>query len=244
MVPARTGRQGRTLRNSGRSGCRRRGHPGLSTPPGPKPDAPSGSASFRGVHRHQVDDHPRSHVQGGIRRIGFRSASDRRRNGHRRRPASVSKRSSRSEVHSRIGCSPRSKRTCTDSRLSVNPVREAVSLGAALLAGLGCGVFADASAAVRLLAEKRSASNRSGALQTAADALPRSLPRPLWATSNGASSSKRFGSVRDFARLALKSSCSRDPSNTRSMLTPETNDYSTQRSKSQSTRSKNSGSKV
>jgi xylulokinase len=34
--------------------------------------------------------------------------------------------------------------------INVNPVREATSLGAALLAGLGCGVFADAAAAVRL----------------------------------------------------------------------------------------------
>ena len=34
--------------------------------------------------------------------------------------------------------------------INVNPVREAVSLGAALLAGLGCGVFADAAAAVRV----------------------------------------------------------------------------------------------
>jgi len=32
----------------------------------------------------------------------------------------------------------------------VNPVREAVSLGAALLAGLGCGLFPDPEAAVRL----------------------------------------------------------------------------------------------
>jgi xylulokinase len=32
----------------------------------------------------------------------------------------------------------------------VNPVREAVSLGAALLAGLGCGLFPDPSAAVRV----------------------------------------------------------------------------------------------
>ncbi|MBV9391043.1 MAG: xylulose kinase, partial [Verrucomicrobia bacterium] len=34
--------------------------------------------------------------------------------------------------------------------ININPVREAVSLGAALLAGVGCGVFADASAAVRI----------------------------------------------------------------------------------------------
>jgi xylulokinase len=36
------------------------------------------------------------------------------------------------------------------SPVNVNPVREAVSLGAALLAGLGCGVFADTAAAVRV----------------------------------------------------------------------------------------------
>jgi xylulokinase len=34
--------------------------------------------------------------------------------------------------------------------IKVNPVREAVSLGAALLAGLGCGLFPDPSAAVRV----------------------------------------------------------------------------------------------
>jgi xylulokinase len=34
--------------------------------------------------------------------------------------------------------------------LKVNPVREAVSLGAALLAGLGCGLFSDPSAAVQV----------------------------------------------------------------------------------------------
>jgi xylulokinase len=34
--------------------------------------------------------------------------------------------------------------------IRVNPVREAVSLGAALLAGLGCGLFSDPSAAVRV----------------------------------------------------------------------------------------------
>jgi xylulokinase len=33
--------------------------------------------------------------------------------------------------------------------VKINPVREAVSLGAALLAGMGCGLFADASAALR-----------------------------------------------------------------------------------------------
>jgi xylulokinase len=34
--------------------------------------------------------------------------------------------------------------------INVNPVRETVSLGAALLAGMGCGMFPDASAAVRV----------------------------------------------------------------------------------------------
>jgi sugar (pentulose or hexulose) kinase len=34
--------------------------------------------------------------------------------------------------------------------LKINPVRETVSLGAALLAGLGCGVFPDASSAARV----------------------------------------------------------------------------------------------
>jgi xylulokinase len=34
--------------------------------------------------------------------------------------------------------------------IKVNPVRETVSLGAALLAGLGCGLFPDPSAAVRV----------------------------------------------------------------------------------------------
>jgi xylulokinase len=34
--------------------------------------------------------------------------------------------------------------------IRVNPVREAVSLGAALLAGLGCGLFSDPSSAVRV----------------------------------------------------------------------------------------------
>ena len=34
--------------------------------------------------------------------------------------------------------------------IKVNPVREAVSLGAALLAGLGCGLFPDPSTAVRV----------------------------------------------------------------------------------------------
>ena len=33
--------------------------------------------------------------------------------------------------------------------IKVNPVREAVSLGVALLAGLGCGLFPDPAAAVR-----------------------------------------------------------------------------------------------
>ncbi len=34
--------------------------------------------------------------------------------------------------------------------VKVNPVREAVSLGAALLAGLGCGLFPDPATAMRL----------------------------------------------------------------------------------------------
>ena len=34
--------------------------------------------------------------------------------------------------------------------LKINPIRETVSLGAALLAGIGCGVFADASSAARV----------------------------------------------------------------------------------------------
>jgi sugar (pentulose or hexulose) kinase len=34
--------------------------------------------------------------------------------------------------------------------LRINPIRETVSLGAALLAGLGCGMFANASAAAKV----------------------------------------------------------------------------------------------
>lgn len=38
-----------------------------------------------------------------------------------------------------------------DLPLKINPVRETVSLGAALLAGIGCGVFRDASSAARVV---------------------------------------------------------------------------------------------
>jgi xylulokinase len=63
--------------------------------------------------------------------------------------------------------------------INVNPVREATSLGAALLAGLGCGVFADAAAAVRL-AQREEISvepnlERSKRLQTRYQEVYRSL---------------------------------------------------------------------
>src|SRR3974377_1085744 len=59
-----------------------------------------------------------------------------------------------------------------------------------------------------------------------------------------ATATKRNKSKSIEEKFLNSASCSRNLSNTRSMLTPETNDYSTQRSKPQSTRSQNRCSKV
>jgi xylulokinase len=63
--------------------------------------------------------------------------------------------------------------------LKVNPIREAVSLGAALLAGIGCGVFADASTATRVARSQEIAVEpnleRSKRLQTRYEEVYRSL---------------------------------------------------------------------